>query len=193
MFTRRHFLATTLAVAATPAFALSTGGAQSFVQTVVGQIMGIVNSAGSKSAAARSFERILSQSADMPVIARSVLGPVARSTSNADLAAFSTALQGYLSRKYGAQFQDFKGGAITVGRARDRGRFVEVSSQAKVPGKSTVDVTFRVWDRSGTPKFIDLLVEGISLVTTERTEIGALLDQRGGSVSRLARDLRNLG
>ena len=118
---------------------------------------------------------------------------MARSTSNADLSAFSKALQGYLSRKYGAQFQDFKGGAITVGRARDRGKFVEVSSQAKVPGKSTVDVTFRVWDRSGSPKFIDMLVEGISLVTTERTEIGDLLDQRGGSVSRLARDLSNLG
>jgi phospholipid transport system substrate-binding protein len=51
-------------------------------------------------------------------------------------------------------------------------------------------VTFLVSDRSGSVKFFDLLIEGISLLKTERTEIGAMLDARRGNIDQLTADLR---
>ena len=44
-------------------------------------------------------------------------------------------------------------------------------------------------DRSGSPKFFDLVVEGVSLLKTERAEIGAMLDASGGSIDRLIQRL----
>lgn len=196
MLNRRHFIASAAAsvsMVGASALALTTNAASDLVTKVTDRIIRVVNSGTNEAGVAKEFEKLLGQYADMPVISRSVLGPIARSTSQSDLAAFSNVLPGYLSRKYSSQFHEFKGGSLAVSGTRDRGKFIEVTSTARVPGKSAIDVTFRVWDRSGSAKFIDLLVEGVSLVTTERSEIGALLDQRGGSVSRLARDMKKLG
>jgi phospholipid transport system substrate-binding protein len=37
-----------------------------------------------------------------------------------------------------------------------------------------------------------MLIEGISLARTEKTEIGALLDRRNGNLDQLTRDLSSL-
>jgi len=41
--------------------------------------------------------------------------------------------------------------------------------------------------------FFDIIVEGISLLSSERVEIGALLDARNGDIAKLIRDLARLG
>jgi phospholipid transport system substrate-binding protein len=64
---------------------------------------------------------------------------------------------------------------------------------AKAPGQAPYAVSFMVSDRSGADKFFDLLIEGVSLIKTEQTEIGAMLDRRGGSVARLTQDLKSMG
>ncbi len=196
MLNRRTFLIATSAtamLAAAPALALTPNQASRLVTQVASEITSVMNAGGSVSRKIGQFEDVFKRHADVATISRSVLGPVARSTSNADLNRFSNALTGYLARKYGKSFLEEGGGSVTVKNSRDRGRFVEVSADARTPSGRRFDVTFRVWDKSGAPKFIDMLLEGVSLVTTERAEIGALLDQRGGSVSRLTRDLPNLG
>jgi phospholipid transport system substrate-binding protein len=60
-------------------------------------------------------------------------------------------------------------------------------------GQPPFAVTFLVSDRSGQDKFFDLLIEGISLLKTERTEIGAMLDRRRGNIDQLTQDLRSAG
>ena len=52
---------------------------------------------------------------------------------------------------------------------------------------------FRVSDRSGRNLFFDIVIEGISLGKTERTEIGALLDKNRGDIDAMISDLRALG
>jgi phospholipid transport system substrate-binding protein len=53
-------------------------------------------------------------------------------------------------------------------------------------------VAFRVSDRSGKQLFFDIIIEGISLLSSERVEIGALLDARNGHIGRLTQDLSGL-
>ncbi len=64
---------------------------------------------------------------------------------------------------------------------------------ADLRGEPPFEVTFLVSDRSGGNRFFDLLIEGISLLRTERTEIGAMLDRRGGDLDALVADLRRAG
>jgi len=79
--TRRGFLGSAVvagALAACPAFALTSGEARKLIDRVVGDINSVINSGKSQNAMFRDFENIFRQYADVPTIARSALGPPAR-------------------------------------------------------------------------------------------------------------------
>jgi phospholipid transport system substrate-binding protein len=185
--------AAALAAAPTPSFALDTAEARRLIDDVVADINRVINSGRSEQAMYADFERLFVRYADVPTIARSTLGPEARSASSQQLAAFSDAFAGYMARKYGARFREFIGGQIIVRDARAVKSFFEVQTTAELRGQSPFAVTFLVSDRSGQDKFFDLVIEGISLLKTERTEIGAMLDQRRGNIDQLVQDLRGAG
>ena len=196
--TRRAIILTGFATAGASIFpgvavALDTTQASALVEQVADEITRIINSGQSENAMIRDFERMMVRYGDMPTIAQSVLGPPARSASAGQISAFAEAFQGYMARKYGRRLREFVGGTVTVTGAQDTGRYVEVLSTVSMPSQGPFEVRFRVWDRSGRPLFIDLLIEGVSLVISERAEIGSLLDRNGGSVDATTAALRNLG
>jgi phospholipid transport system substrate-binding protein len=195
---RRHALSAGLAAAALaagvrPALALDAAQARQLIDAVVADINRVINSGRSESAMYGEFERLFVRYADVPTIARSTLGPDARQASARQMAAFTEAFTGYMARKYGARFREFIGGQIVVRDARPVQSFFEVQAVAELRGQAPFAVTFLVSDRSGQDKFFDLLIEGISLLKTERTEIGAMLDRRRGDIDALVQDLRTAG
>lgn len=187
-------LASTVALAAAPAaLALSEAEARRLIDSAVGDINKVINSGKSENQMYGDFERIFWKYADVPTIARSALGPPAREASSAQLKAFTDAFAGYLSRKYGKRFRDFIGGEIEVQSARAVKTFQEVQAVAILRGQPPFAISFMVSDRSGSDKFFDLLIEGISLLKSERAEIGAMLDKRRGDIDALVSDLQRAG
>ncbi len=128
----------------------------------------------------------------MPVIARSVLGPAGRGASQAQLRAFTKAYQGYISRKYGRRFREFIGGKIEVEGARPVKSYTEVISTAFLQGEAPFDVRWHVSDKSGRPLFFNIIIEGVNLLATERTEIGSMLDAQGGNIDGLIAQLNSV-
>ncbi|MBL3607391.1 MlaC/ttg2D family ABC transporter substrate-binding protein [Rhodovulum sulfidophilum] len=200
--TRRSLLLTGLAAGAAltvtgltsgRAFALTTDEASQLIDRVIGDINRVINSGKSEAQMFPEFERIFSRYADVPVIARSVLGVAARQASQAQLNAFTQAFQGYIARKYGRRFREFIGGEIKVNEARQVKTFYEVKTTALLRGQSPVEVVFLVSDRSGKDKFFNIFIEGVNMLASERTEIGAMLDKRRGDIGALTRDLRSAG
>lgn len=185
--------AATAAIAAHPVFALSDAAATRLVNTLVGDINRVIGSGASLGGMIREFEKIFARYADVPTIARSALGPAARSASRSDLSNYTTAFRGYIARKYGRRFNEFVGGNITVHGTNNRGKFHEVQCQVKLRSSAPFGITFRVSDRSGKDLFFDLIIEGISMLSTERAEIGALLDRHGGSIPKLTQALKSAG
>jgi phospholipid transport system substrate-binding protein len=194
---RRGFavgLASTMALVAIPlpAVALTAAAAKSLVDKTVADINQIINSGKSEGAMLREFERLFSRYADVPTIARSVLGTAARSASKAQLSAYTKAFQGYISRKYGRRFREFIGGQIDVADARALKSYYEVISTARLKGEAPFEVRWHVSDKSGKSLFFNIIIEGVNMLASERTEMGALLDQRGGDLDRLIADLKTL-
>jgi phospholipid transport system substrate-binding protein len=175
------------------AAALTDAQARDLVGRVVGEINGIINSGRSEAAMIREFERVFARYADVPVIARSVLGPAARTASPADLRAYTEAFQGYMARKYGKRFREFAGARIEVTGAQPVRTYFEVVSTARLRGQAPFEVRWRVSDRSGRDLFFDLIIEGVSMMVTERAEIGAMLDRRRGDLRAMTEDLRRAG
>jgi len=190
--TRRGFAGALAAAMLLPgtAHALTNAQAQQLVQSLVTDIQRAIDSGKSTSAILAEFKRILERYADMPIIARSSLGVAARSASAADLRAYTDAYATYVSNKYGRRFQEFKGGTIDIRGVRSEGQYLVVQARANLRGQSPIAVDFHVSDRSGSPKVFNVIIEGVNMLTTERAEIGALLDRAGGSISRLTQDLR---
>ncbi|QJF52813.1 MlaC/ttg2D family ABC transporter substrate-binding protein [Roseobacter ponti] len=181
------------AACATPALALSESAARNLVETVVGEINRVIESGKSEAAMLRDFEAIFVRYADVPIMAQYALGNDGRSATAAQKSAFTDAFQGYISRKYGKQFREFIGGRVEVQSARQIKAGYEIRSVAYLQGEEPVNVTFLVSDRSGRDKLFNIFVEGVNLLLTERTEIGAMLDKRRGNIDQLVADLRNAG
>lgn len=197
-FTRRGVLAAGLGatcIAALPrgAWALTEAGARRLVDGLVGQINRVIASGRPVNAMIGEFGQIFHRYADVPLIARSTLGADANRASPAQLRAFTDAFRGYIARKYGKRFKEFSGGRIEVRGVQAVKSWYEVRGRVILPRKAPFDVRFLVSDRSGRDLFFDMVIEGISLRLSERTEIGAMLDRRGGNIDALIADLRRAG
>jgi phospholipid transport system substrate-binding protein len=173
-----------------PALALTVGEARAMIDKAVGEINTTIASGKSQSAMFGDFERIFARYADVPAIAQRALGPRARQASKAQMAAFTKAFQGYISRKYGARFREFIGGKIEVTDARPLKSFYEVTSVAHLKGQAPFDVRWHVSDKSGRLLFFNIIIEGVNMLASEQAEIGAMLDKRKGDINALTADLK---
>ncbi|MEM9583867.1 MAG: ABC transporter substrate-binding protein [Pseudomonadota bacterium] len=193
---RRLFLtgmSATAAFGAMPALALSGGQAEQLVKSAVNDINKIIASGKSQNAMLRDFDRVFGRYADVNIIALTTLGAARRSASQAEVRAYTSAFRGYFTRKYGRRFNEFVGGEISVKGSRKSKRNIEVLSTAKLRGRAPFNVNWLVSDRSGSPKIFNIIIEGVNTLTSERAEIGAMLDRRGGSVAKLTADLKRAG
>ena len=176
-----------------PVFALNESQARSLVDSLVGAINTVIASGKSEKAMVRDFEKIFSRYADVSVMARYSLGADGRRASKAQLRSFTKAFQGYIARKYGRRFREFIGGQVEVKSARKIKNGYEIRTKAILRGQSPFDVTFLVSDKSGKDLFYNMFIEGVNLLLTEREEIGAMLDRRGGDLNALIADLKKAG
>ncbi|WP_153010467.1 phospholipid-binding protein MlaC [Falsirhodobacter sp. alg1] len=182
------------AVFALPGVTLAQSGADAArraVEQAVAAVNRTIASGESTQAMYNDFERIFAQYADIPTIARSTLGVAARQASAAQLQAYTSAYQGYVARKYGRRFREFVGGEIKVTGVNPIKSYYEVVSTAYTRGNSPADVRWHVSTSSGSPKFFNIIIQGVNMLASERTEIQAILDQQGGSIDRLTRALQS--
>jgi phospholipid transport system substrate-binding protein len=185
-----HAAAAAALVAGAPAaFAVSLSEAQQLVDRLVADVNAVIASGKSESAMLDDFERIFQTYADVPTIARYSLGADARAATPAQLSAYTDAFAKYIARKYGRRFREFIGGRIEVVTARNVPNGVEVETTAILVGEAPFRVDFWVSDGSGRTKFFNIIIEGVNMLLSERTEIQAMLDQRRGDLNRLIADL----
>jgi phospholipid transport system substrate-binding protein len=180
-----------LAAAPGKARADAAARAEALVETLGAELIGLLRSGRTEAALYGDFERLLARYADVPVVAASSLGPPWRTASEAQKSAYVAAFRTYLARKYGKQFRDYQNATIAVVRARDGGRNgVLVETRIVRPGREPFAVEWQVSERGGAPRVVNLVIEGVSLLTNERAEIGAMLEAEGGSLDRLIARMR---
>ncbi len=175
---------------ALPVQALTVDQARGLIDKAIAEVNATINSGKTEQAMYGDFERIFLTYADVPTIARSALGVASKSASAAQMRAFTTAYTGYLSRKYGRRFREFIGGKIEVTDAKPYKSYFEVISTATLQGEAPFDLRWWVGDKSGRQLFFNIIIEGVNMLASERTEVGALLDQSGGNLDKLIATLK---
>ncbi len=202
LLTRRSFLAQTILFSSSSLFYLTERShakskriqrAEILAKEIFQDIFRIIGAGVSNSQKRSSLVKLFDKHADVPIIARAVLGSPWRQLNELERSKFINAFRQYLAKKYTAQFSEFLGAEMMIEKSRDSGSKagIMVETRLLMPGSSPIKVGWQVSDASGTFKMIDVKIEGVSLLTTERGEIRNQLSKEGGSVSRLSRALLN--
>lgn len=194
--TRRTFVAlasSSIAIAATPSWALTQDEARKLVDSLVAKINSVIGSGKSEAAMIKEFQGIFRRYADVPIMAQYALGVDGRRASASQKRAFGKTFEIYIARKYGKRFREFVGGKVEVKSSRKINAGYEVKTKASLRGSAPFEVTFLVSSKSGKDLFFNMFIEGVNLLLTERTEIGALLDRNGGNFDKMIADLKKAG
>ena len=191
---RRYFvisLATAVAsVSGNSAWATTAKDAELLVGRVVREINAVISSGNSEAIMLKQFEKIFKSYADVKTIARYALGNDARALNKVQMDRFTEIYSVYVSHKYGRRFREFIGGKIVVQKSRPIKSFFEVETLAHIKGWEPFTVSFLVSNKSGKLLFFNIFIEGINMLLSERTEIGAMLDKRRGDINEVMKDLQ---
>lgn len=203
-FDRRVFLGGTasaaLAAAAlwlTPvaAHALTTDEAADFVRETIGDVGALLEAPGGEAERAERLRQIMQNRAAMPEIARFVAGPAWRGLSDEQRSRFVEAFTRYVSSVYAGRFAEYSDQAskdelFSMGEVVDAGsKGMLVRTSILRGGEPPVTVEWLVTDRPGRTVIADIVIEGVSLLVTQREEIGGMLEARGGDMDKLIEHL----
>lgn len=131
------------------------------------------------------FREMLKRCFDLPTIGRYVLGQYAPRLTPDQMASFMAAFEDYVVANYAAKQWDVKGVRIEVaGTASNNPDDIAVDTLIHIPHKSNKPIAmgWRIYNAGPAPKIIDLKVDGLSLVVSQRAEFSAVLQQKKGDV-----------
>jgi phospholipid transport system substrate-binding protein len=172
--------------------ALNTDQADKLISSLVKDINTIINSQKPPTFMYLDFKSVLTKYADTKIMSQKVLGIDWRRATIRQRQDFQKAFEHYLSRKYGKRFREFLGGEIIVTKSRKVNSVFEVVSIVQLDGQAPFEVRWLVANKDGTPKMFNLFIEGINVSSSEKTEIGAMLDKRRGNIDELITHLWEL-
>lgn len=133
---------------------------------------------------AAQFRVLLEQNFDVPRIARVVLGSYWDSASNEEQQAFIRLFEQWIVASYAQSIRDYDGETIKVtgSRAGGANTIIVASQIVERDGAASARLDWVVLRDNGAFKIININVEGVSLVMTERDQIFSVIQRSGGTV-----------
>jgi phospholipid transport system substrate-binding protein len=163
-----------------------------FVTELGQKTLEIINQRPAKAERDQRFRAILHEGFDMEALSRFVLGPYWRSATDAQRKEFMKLFEDWIVSAYGERFSQYSGEQFKVVGQRPEGENATlVNSQILRPnGGPPIKVDWRVSKSGGEYKINDVVVEGISLMVTQRQEFSSVIQRNGGQLEALLKILR---
>ena len=191
---RRLFLAAVAALLWRPSFAQAGAAgadAQKFIDNLgEATVSSLTGSSLSEAERGTRFRSLLESQFDMPGISKFVLARYWRVASDAERADFQRLFEDLLVQAYAKKFTEYAGERFQVaGSQANDDDSITVNSLINRPNGDVVRLDWRVADAGGL-KISDLIVEGVSLRTTYRSDVASVIQNNGGKVADLIDALR---
>ncbi|MAS87499.1 MAG: toluene tolerance protein [Micavibrio sp.] len=140
----------------------------------------------------KKFSGVLESSFDLKTIARFSLGRYWHALEDSDKPAYFSAFKEYIVNVYSQRFKDYSGEVFkTTGARIDQNGDVLVNSSLIPADGAAVSVTWRVRDKKGGMKVVDVMIEGVSMAVTQRSDFSSIVSRNGGDVSMLLAHLQD--
>jgi phospholipid transport system substrate-binding protein len=137
------------------------------------------------------FRQLFSQDFDVPGIARFVLGRYWRIATPAQQQEFIRLFTSYIALAYSNRLAEYSGETLKVTGSRAAPDGSVVSTEIVRPnGAPPARVDWLLTQHDGAYKISDVVVEGVSMAVTQRSEFASVIQRNGGQVQGLITALR---
>ncbi len=137
------------------------------------------------------FRQLFSEDFDVPGIARFVLGRYWRVATEPQQQEFVKLFADYIALAYSNRLAEYSGETLHVTGTRPAPDGSVVSSEIVRPnGAPPAKVDWVLTPHDGAYKISDVVVEGVSMAVTQRSEFASVIQRNGGQVQGLITALR---
>jgi phospholipid transport system substrate-binding protein len=172
--------------AVTDAWAASAADARRFADEVGKKALAIVNGGSSEA----QLQELFAEHVDIPWMGQFVLGAAWQQATPDQRQRYMQAYKDYLMARYTTNFSEYSGSKYKITDVRDAGdgQFL-VRMDVDTPQQSQdVQTGYRLRDvGNGQFKISDIIIEGVSLITTQRSEFASVVQK--SSIEALIADL----
>lgn len=187
MINRRDVLNAALAFAlglaafASPARALEADAASQLVRKAADEVVALLASGQPDDAKEKQLRSVLRKYVGVRKAAQIALGRPYNDMSDGQKAAYEDAYIIYVARRYFPTFSQYTDETIEIIDAREASRG-DISVKSRLTGSGAPEdtaVDWRVSDRDGAARIVDISFEGVTLSNQLRTDFTALYEQAG--------------
>ncbi len=140
----------------------------------------------------KEFRKLLQKNFDMKTIGRFALGRYWKTSSKGQQAEYLRLFEEMIISVYSRRFSEYNGQELKVKKARPEGKKdVLVMSSIIQENGPEISIDWRVRKKKdGKLKVIDIMVEGVSMSLTQRSDFASVIQRGGGNVDILLAHLR---
>ncbi len=136
------------------------------------------------------FRGVMVERFDLPLISRFVLGVHWRRASSEQREQYSVLFEAFMVRIYSSRLGNYGGETLQIKSARAAGKDTIVITEIRGQGRPSLRVDWRVREDDGAYKVVDVIIEGASMVVTQRDEFASVIRRSGGNLEGLLARLR---
>lgn len=158
-------------------------GARGFVQDVGDRTVATLRRAGSTDAQRlNELVDLLNTATDLDLVGRLVLGQYWRSATEAQRAEYTKLFKELVVKSMADRLNTYGGETFEITAAKpvdERDTVVSTKIFRPASGSQPIAVDWRVRSLDGRYSIIDIVAEGVSMVVTQRSEVGSVVSQKG--------------
>ena len=177
----RSLAAATVITYASTSFAIDAGGAKNFVDKVATQVIAIAkDSSASKEAKQKKIEAIFSEKVDIAFVGKFVLGKYWRAATPKQQQDYLAAYKPFILKNYANKLTKYSGQTYVLKNPHMEDDIAVVTMEIDDPNSGNkINVDYRLCDggNAGKYRINDIVVEGVSLLTTQRSEFASIIEQ----------------
>ncbi len=176
------FLLAALPPGISDAGAAGTQDARQFVDNTGKAVLAVLNGSAPQQEKRQQLRKLFTGHVDMDWMGRFVLGQGWTKATEKQREQYLQAYRDYMLARYTTNFSDYAGSNYTITDAKSEanGQFT-VGMQVNSPNAAEQETQagYRVRAENGGFKIIDIIIEGVSLITTQRSEFASVIQREG--------------
>jgi phospholipid transport system substrate-binding protein len=168
-------------------------GAKKFIEILTADAISMLTVQNiSKTERADRFRQLMNKNFAIKGIAKFVLGRYWRKVSEPEKKEYLKLFEDLLVATYADRFAKYSGEKLLVNKSEVRGKGDALvhTVMIRVDGSKPLKVAWRVRGKNGVYKIVDIMVEGISMVVTQKSEFSSFIKKNEGSMGALLSELR---
>ena len=161
---------------------------EKFVETFADEAISILsNDQVSKNEKNDQFTNLVMSAIDLNLISQFVLSKTWKSATDDQKERYLSAFKTYFINSYANKLDQYSGEKIIINGSEEAGKYVIVDTNIVREGTDTlkINLKWRLLNKNGDIRIIDLNIEGISLVIAQREEFQSFLANNDGNLETL--------